>query len=99
MLIPVHEGIHWTALMVDIKQQRLVQFDSMLGRNTAAVEAVRRWVADEAQVGGVGAGGGRCLTPTLQRISCRHLVGRRGVMWPSAEQPQQQQQQAGLVDC
>jgi len=51
VIIPVHQGLHWTALMVDIKQQRLVFFDSLFGKNAAAVAAVRRWVADEAQVG------------------------------------------------
>lgn len=51
VIIPVHQGLHWTALMVDIKQQRLVFFDSLFGKNAKAVAAVRRWVADEAQVG------------------------------------------------
>ena len=49
-MIPVHEGKHWTALMVDIPNKRLVFFDSLMGRNRGAVAAVRRWVKDEAQV-------------------------------------------------
>jgi hypothetical protein len=51
VIIPVHEGNHWTALMVDVKAQRLVFFDSLMGENRRAVSEVKRWVADEAKVG------------------------------------------------
>lgn len=50
VIIPVHEGNHWTALMVDVKAQRLVFFDSLMGENRRAVSEVKRWVADEAKV-------------------------------------------------
>lgn len=51
MIIPVHQGNHWTALMVDVAARRLVFFDSMLGENRRAMAEVKKWVADEAKVG------------------------------------------------
>jgi Ulp1 family protease len=58
VIIPVHQGNHWTAMMVDLAQQRLVFFDSFLGQNRRAVANVKQWVMDEAKVRlGIGGGG------------------------------------------
>jgi hypothetical protein len=38
--------------MVDVAGRRLVFFDSLLGENRRAVAEVKKWVADEAKVGG-----------------------------------------------
>lgn len=65
MIIPVHQGNHWTAMMVDVVARRLVFFDSMLGENRRAMAEVKKWVADEAKVGCRGGrvwGCGACLS-------------------------------------
>lgn len=48
--MPVHEGMHWTAALVDVAHKRLVFFDSLCGRNTMLADCLARWVADEAKV-------------------------------------------------
>lgn len=50
IIVPVHEGSHWTAAMVDLANKRFVFFDSFHGHNRAALAALRRWLADEAKV-------------------------------------------------
>ncbi|KAF8066180.1 ULP1A [Scenedesmus sp. PABB004] len=50
LLLPVNENnTHWTAVMVDLPRRRIVALDSLHGRNTGVVAALRRWLADEAK--------------------------------------------------
>eukprot|EP00775_Hariotina_reticulata_P005601 gene5601-5839_t len=49
VIIPVHEGVHWTCAMVDLQHKRLLFFDSLQGRNKVVMDALRRWVQDEAK--------------------------------------------------
>eukprot|EP00879_Flechtneria_rotunda_P030538 GHRR01033182.1.p1 GENE.GHRR01033182.1~~GHRR01033182.1.p1 ORF type:complete len:299 (+),score=127.88 GHRR01033182.1:30-899(+) len=50
IIMPIHEGIHWTAAMIDLKHKRFVFFDSLMGTNRQAIAALKRWVVDEAKV-------------------------------------------------
>lgn len=50
IIVPVHEGMHWTAAMVDLLNKRFVFFDSLLGRNPWALKSLQQWLADEAMV-------------------------------------------------
>ncbi|KAI8471844.1 MAG: hypothetical protein J3K34DRAFT_415906 [Monoraphidium minutum] len=49
VVVPVHQGIHWTCAVVDLKRKELVFLDSLEGGNPMAMAALRRWVADEAK--------------------------------------------------
>jgi Ulp1 protease family, C-terminal catalytic domain len=50
LVLPVHQGMHWTAALVDLTGQRLVFFDSLGGRDAPLMAALKRWLVDEAQV-------------------------------------------------
>ncbi|WIA13881.1 hypothetical protein OEZ85_002453 [Tetradesmus obliquus] len=49
IIVPVHEGVHWTAIMADLANKRIVFFDSLNGHNPWAIDSLRRWLADEAK--------------------------------------------------
>lgn len=56
LIIPVHQEApykHWSVLLVDLQQRRLVFFDSLTTPNPVAPRAmarVKQWLAQEAQV-------------------------------------------------
>jgi hypothetical protein len=56
LIIPIHQTEpykHWTVLMVDLQQRRLVFFDSLAGPNPVgprAMQRVKQWLVDEARV-------------------------------------------------
>jgi Ulp1 family protease len=56
LVVPVHEGSHWTCAAIDLRPGRrcLVYYDSLGGKNTAVLDHLARWVTDEAKVRGEG---------------------------------------------
>lgn len=62
LVIPIHQRTpyqHWTVLLVDLVQQRLVFFDSYKTDNPIgpkALQRVKTWLKDEAKVRTKGAG-------------------------------------------
>ncbi|KAK2079524.1 hypothetical protein QBZ16_001918 [Prototheca wickerhamii] len=50
IVVPVHQGIHWTCAVVDLGKKELRYYDALLvgwGRDEACLEALARWLRDE----------------------------------------------------
>jgi len=48
VVVPVHEGVHWTCAVVDFVAKRIDYFDSMHIENPACTDALAQWVQDES---------------------------------------------------
>ena len=52
IIMPVHEGVHWTCAMVDLQHKQLVFFDSLMGEDRKLLKHLETWIKEEAQVRG-----------------------------------------------
>jgi sentrin-specific protease 1 len=47
IIIPVHQGIHWVLATIELKNERVRLYDSLLGEDHHLLECLKRWVSDE----------------------------------------------------
>ncbi|XP_003742064.1 uncharacterized protein LOC100907563, partial [Galendromus occidentalis] len=47
LLVPVHSRMHWSMIVVDLRQKRIEHMDSMNGRNEECLEALLEYLAHE----------------------------------------------------
>jgi sentrin-specific protease 1 len=50
LLIPVHQGVHWVLVVVDLKAKSVSYLDSLLGEDLELVGYIKDWVAMEYDV-------------------------------------------------
>ncbi|MEW5308088.1 MAG: hypothetical protein WDW38_000074 [Sanguina aurantia] len=48
IIMPIHCGMHWTCAVVDIKNESIYYYDSLMGEDATLLANLARWVADEA---------------------------------------------------
>jgi len=49
IFIPIHLGNHWVLAIVNLKEKRFEYYDSLGGRGTKHLKAIRRYMCDEQQ--------------------------------------------------
>ena len=47
IIMPVHQGIHWTTAAIDLKHHRFLYFDSFLGEDDACVDYLKKYLKEE----------------------------------------------------
>ncbi|PNH04266.1 Sentrin-specific protease 1 [Tetrabaena socialis] len=48
IVLPIHQGVHWTCAVVDIQGKAVRYYDSLMGEDAVLARHLLRWVEDES---------------------------------------------------
>lgn len=49
IILPVHQGIHWTAAVIDLARKEVAYYDSMGGEDDDVIDSLLQYIKDEAK--------------------------------------------------